>query len=370
MAYRINGKIKDGNLILDPPKYLSPFEKVSCLGMGMSEIELIPLDTLFWEMYFFKGIYKREYEEVHYLNSNLNGQYSSYLCKVHSIEPSVSLFADDLNRTSCLIDQMSLPQWAHGDNYLAKEHLDSIEATRNAAAGLGSISESADLSENFKLAATLPQALSNWESITRAATLPQTLSNLDSFANGATISQALSDRDFISQATKIPNPASLNDAGSSNPYEKLLERVPEISSFEHREVHSNNFMNEHYEHIRKENARLEEKEKARDKLQREQVELTAQHLKLNAEQFEVNKRVQAQQDKTEKKIFWLTVFVAGVTTLGFLVTAIGLFFDTKEVRSLFSNAWDGIADLLASAKASFEAFASSLSADDVDDKGQ
>lgn len=403
MAYRINGVIKDGKLALEPLEFLTPFEKISSLRQDSSDAELTPLFRPFWEMKFPKGVYERDYEEAHFLNKLLVSQRASFLMGNHRIDPRITSIAAEFSRPTHLIEQTHLPDWVNVDNNFLKEHLDSIEASRKATSAVGNLGS---LTENFHIlgslksfdstaqtlsdldsitraatiplaltdidsitrAATIPQTLSNLDSITRAAIIPQTLSDLDSITRTATIPQTLSNLDSIAQAAKIPNYASSIDTDSKNPYEQLLKKVPEISSFEHREADANNFMDEHYENIRKKNARLEEKEKARDKLQREQVELAAQHLKLNAEQFEEGRRVQAQQDKTEKKIFWLTVFVAGVTTLGFLVTAIGLFFDTQEVRSLFSSAWGNISDLVASAKSSLETFVSSLSADDVDDQ--
>lgn len=135
MAYRVNGTMKDGKLVLEPSQLLPPSERVASLTRKPSETELIPLSTPFWEMDFFKGVFNRKYEETYYLEKALVSQHVSFLMKNHALAPYVTSISAGLSSPDFLTDHMKLPDWAERSASIASEYQDPLEVARKAALG-------------------------------------------------------------------------------------------------------------------------------------------------------------------------------------------------------------------------------------------
>lgn len=135
MVYRVNGTMKDGRLVLEPPQFLPAGERLASLAMEPTEAELIPLSTPFWKMDFPKGVYKREHEEPYYLNRILNRQHLSFLMKSHGLDRPFTSVAADISRTASFFNQVTAPDWAVRSTSIASQYQDPIEAAYIAAKG-------------------------------------------------------------------------------------------------------------------------------------------------------------------------------------------------------------------------------------------
>lgn len=395
--YKLRGLLlKNG--VLERVPSLPPIDRVASLVDD--DCKLTPLSASFWDMDPPTGVFTRAYEDVHYLDKFLDRANSAHALR--NLEASFGLGLNGTSGTAAnalqQLDEQhpfqSITLGSSALNGVAQAHI-SAESLRDIALsqantkGTESLYQSAinaglfggtenqkvktgiwggldpstieasvlgDLNSSAIAAGTLwnqdsiakaTDMLGNQDSIAKATSM---LVNQDTIAKAADMMGGLGSS---AKAAGMTDHSSFIHSNHTNPYEDLLNQVPKIPKFENREASLSNLMDGHAKHIREEKERQAEQQNARDELQREQAELSAKHLQLNAEQFEESKRVRAKQDRTEKYLLWLTVFVA-------IVTTIGLFFETQEVRSLLSDAGHQIFDLAVSAKNSIAVLVSSI----------